>query len=212
MLKFKVVREDPAEVFSPSKLATCGLASIFCANTYMPDDTPEGKIVHILRDTAYGCEMRSHFWFYNDTEENAQIRLEHYISEHGYLADSLKKLIEGLQKSKRGTVVYCKFCKSSEVIKNGSRRNTQYWLCKNCGRGFVDNGSLPKMKYPSEVVGRAVYDHCAGRSIKDIRLKIEKEYNLFPSNSTVSGWIKKLTKTALEDNKILVNSNSAKQR
>ena len=38
----------------------------------------------------------------------------------------------------------CKFCGSSDVVKNGTRAGTQYWLCKECGRGFVDNKALPK--------------------------------------------------------------------
>ena len=31
----------------------------------------------------------------------------------------------------------CKFCQSKSVAKNGKRNGTQYYLCKNCGRGFV---------------------------------------------------------------------------
>jgi transposase-like protein len=210
LLKYRVIREDPSQIFDTSKLIEAGVTSVFYAKSYMPDGTPEGQIVHIIKDTSYGCEMRSRFWIYNDTEETAQIRLEHYISVHGYLADSLAKLIKEWQQLDHRDEVTCKFCHSNEVVKNGLRNYTQYWLCKNCGRGFVDNNSLPKMKYPFEIIGKAVYDYCDGRSLRDIRRDIEKQYNLFPSNSTVLGWVKKLTKTTLEGNRILSHSGDRK--
>jgi transposase-like protein len=202
LLNYKVVSEDPSQIFEIPALIKAGITMVFYAKSYLPDGKPEGRIIHLARDTNYGCEMRSRFWLYNAPEESAQIRLEHYISEHGYLADSLKKFIEEYLKLSHNRVVNCKFCASNNVIKNGSRAGTQYWRCKECGRGFVDNTCLPKMKYSFNIVGKAVYDYCNGKSISDIRKDINKKYKLFPSDSTILGWIRKLTKATYNDYKI----------
>lgn len=45
--------------------------------------------------------------------------------------------------------IRCKFCNSRDIVKNGHRKGTQYWLCKNCGHGFVANKSVPKSRYPT---------------------------------------------------------------
>ncbi len=69
--------------------------------------------------------------------------------------------------------VRCKFCGSPSVVKNGTRRGTQYWLCKDCGRGFVANKALPKMKYPMDIIAKAVYDYYCGVSLNNIRQGIK---------------------------------------
>ena len=71
---------------------------------------------------------------------------------------------------------HCKFCGSMNIVRNGTRRGTQYWLCRNCGRGFVDNKSLPKMRYPIEAIASAIYQYYAGLSLNDIRGHIDQQY------------------------------------
>lgn len=95
----------------------------------------------------------------------------------------------------------CKFCGSWAVVKNGKRRGTQYWLCKDCGRGFVDNKALPRMKYPMDIIADAVYDYYAGNSLNKISEGIEHKAKLKPSTSSVYGWIQKLTNAGLGEAK-----------
>ena len=95
----------------------------------------------------------------------------------------------------------CKFCGSYAVVRNGRRRGTQYWLCKNCGRGFVANKALPKMKYPTGIVADAVYDFYAGTSLNKISKGIEDKAQVKPSTSSIYGWIQKLTNAGLEEAK-----------
>ena len=95
----------------------------------------------------------------------------------------------------------CKFCQSYAVVRNGRRRGTQYWLCKDCGRGFVDNKALPKMKYPMDIIADAVYDYYAGTSLNKISKGIEDKAQVKPSTSSVYGWIQKLTNAGLEEAK-----------
>jgi transposase-like protein len=93
--------------------------------------------------------------------------------------------------------VRCKFCRSPEVIKNGLRKNTQYWLCKSCGHGFVDNQALPKMKYPADLVIQAVSDYYNGASLYKICREMEQTSGVSPAGSAVYQWVRKFAETGL---------------
>ena len=95
----------------------------------------------------------------------------------------------------------CKFCQSTNVVKNGTRNGVQYYLCKECGRGFVHNRGLPKMRYPIEIVADAVYDYYAGVSLRKIVDGIDQKVGRRPSDSAIYGWVKRLTKIALAEAK-----------
>jgi putative transposase len=95
----------------------------------------------------------------------------------------------------------CKFCQSTAVVKNGTRNGVQYYLCKECGRGFVYNKGLPKMRYPIDIVADAVYDYYAGVSLNKIRDGITQKIGLKPADSAIYGWVKRLTKIGLAEAK-----------
>jgi len=95
----------------------------------------------------------------------------------------------------------CKFCQSWSVVRNGKRRGRQYWLCKNCGRGFVDNKALPKMKFSIDNIASAVYLYYTGSSLNEIRRHIEQHHNVLPSDSTIYSWVTRFTKTAIDEAK-----------
>ncbi|MBI4330291.1 MAG: IS1/IS6 family transposase [Chloroflexi bacterium] len=95
----------------------------------------------------------------------------------------------------------CKFCGSRDTVKNGHRKGTQYYICKNCGKGFVDNKGLPRMRYPMDVVAKGVYDYYAGTSLTKIREGIAQQWNLYPADSAVYTWLRMLTKKAIAEAK-----------
>jgi transposase-like protein len=95
----------------------------------------------------------------------------------------------------------CKFCQSTAVVKNGRRNDVQYYICKECGRGFVYNKGLPRMRYPIDIVADAVYDYYAGVSLNKIREGIRQKIGLKPADSAIYGWVKRLTKVALAEAK-----------
>jgi transposase-like protein len=64
------------------------------------------------------------------------------------LAKSLVKYINKAEVS----VPTCKFCGSTLVVRNGTRKGVQYWLCKKCGHGFVDNKAVVGGRYPIDTV------------------------------------------------------------
>lgn len=91
----------------------------------------------------------------------------------------------------------CKFCQSKDAVKNGTRNGVQYWLCKACGHGFVDNQGLPKMRYPVDTIAKATYDYYAGTSLNKIRQGIADQWHTHPSDSAIYGWLRLLTEAAL---------------
>jgi len=99
------------------------------------------------------------------------------------------------------TETRCKFCRSTEIVKNGTRKGRQYWLCKQCGKGFVDNKAIPGMRYPTENIGSALWQFYCGSSLNDIRGYIEQHTGNRPSDSTIFNWVKRFSEVAIDEAK-----------
>ena len=54
------------------------------------------------------------------------------------------------------TNITCKYCGSKNVVKNGTKGNYQYYLCRNCGHAFAGNDALPGMKFPPDQIANAL--------------------------------------------------------
>lgn len=94
----------------------------------------------------------------------------------------------------------CKYCGSSHVVKNGkSRKGIQNWLCRNCGKGFVDSKALPRMKSPIDHVASAVYLYYTGSSLNEIKGYIEQQHGILPSDGTIYNWVKRFSKIAVNE-------------
>jgi transposase-like protein len=100
-------------------------------------------------------------------------------------------------KSKTVVRVSCKYCRGRNVVKNGLRNNTQFWLCRDCGHAFVNNQALPKMKYPLDLVVKSVEKYYEGVSLHNISKEISQTAGSLPSISVVYEWIRKLTQSGL---------------
>ena len=109
---------------------------------------------------------------------------------------------EGVQEVLRDELwPHCKFCGSSHVVRNGTRRGTQYWLCKPCGRGFVDNDALPKGRFSIDDTASALYQYFTGSSLNDIRGYLEQQSNVRPSDSAIYAWVVRFGKIASDEAK-----------
>jgi transposase-like protein len=199
----KIVRntrifDDPAKIFNIAKLAEANIEAAICGEDFTMDGGLEGRVVHIARQTDFGCEVRTRFWLENGTEEAAREHLSFTIRCMSKLQELLKILIKESPNTEEENWVKCKFCQGSRIIKNGKYKNTQYWLCKDCGHCFTDNQCLPKMRYPPVTVATAVQNYFDGYSLGQICKNIEKNINISPSTSTVYGWITKLVEKASE--------------
>jgi transposase-like protein len=186
---------DPATYFDLSKLKASKIL-VKCVDIYRSDQNIKGHIIKLARNTNYGCEAKTHIWLNDCTDEYASLLLEQNIARWGELADLLKITIKTIKSMTNKSGIYCRFCYSENVVKNGMRKNGQYWLCKNCGRGFLNNGALSKMKYSFDVISKAVNDYNSGRSLGVIREEVGKATNSFPSYTTLYGWVKRLSEIA----------------
>jgi len=113
----------------------------------------------------------------------------------------VKMALETIKETINIDMPHCKFCQSTSVVKNGKRNGVQYYLCKECGRGFVHNKGLPRMRYPIDIVADAVYDYYAGVSLRKIRDGIDQKIGRRPADSAIYGWVKRLTKIGLAEAK-----------
>lgn len=77
----------------------------------------------------------------------------------------------------------CPHCESENISKNGHRHNKQRYICKECGKQFLENYS-PK-GYPEEVKQQCLDLYRGGMGFR----AIEKETGI--SHNTVINWVKK---------------------
>jgi len=156
---------DVSRYFDEKKLKESDVTVIACNDLVLSNDKIKGHVIQIARNTDYGCELKSCFWLNNVSEETVRLRMEHYLSDIGNLADFLKILIKNIKQVSEKPDICCKYCYSDDVVKNGKRKSGQYWLCRTCGHCFINNGALPKMKYPLETIIKAADEHLHGESM-----------------------------------------------
>ena len=102
-------------------------------------------------------------------------------------------------KDSESTLPPCKFCGSDEVVKNGHRKGVQYWLCKHCGHGFVANKAVPRSRFPTDIVARAVYNYYAGMSLNAICEGIRQDTGEPVTDTSIYVWLAKYTRIALDE-------------
>ncbi len=91
----------------------------------------------------------------------------------------------------------CKYCKSTNVIKYGKRRNksgiVQILLCKSCGRFFSENTTYEKAKLKEFAIKVSVNLHNSGLSYRTIQRHLEEVYGIRVSHVTIYNWVKACT-------------------
>ena len=101
----------------------------------------------------------------------------------------------------RYTTVKCKFCEDWESVVQYGRtaKGTQRYLCRKCGRTFLDNRAKERMQYPIEVIATALNLFYESASLAKIQRQLKLSYGVSPDRSTIYHWIvrysKKATKT-----------------
>jgi transposase-like protein len=188
-LDFKWV--SPSSYFDSERLRQFKSGAVLCHEIHSSLGIT-GITFHVIRNTEYGCEMRSHFLIDRFTEQKAKALMDQFIVDMGNLADYLKIIFDKIKMSINLSGIACKFCFSDEVVKNGVRKSGQFWRCKSCGHSFMDNRALPKMRYSVDVITEAVNKYLGGDSVENIRNNIDRETNQMPSSASVYRWLNKL--------------------
>lgn len=111
------------------------------------------------------------------------------------------KLMEDIVRERRDIErqLACKFCGAGNVVRYGSNRGIQRYLCNSCGRTFTDNAAVATMHTPSMQVASALSMYYGGMSLNAIRRHLEQQYGNRPSDSTVYRWLVRFTKKAIEE-------------
>jgi len=88
----------------------------------------------------------------------------------------------------------CKYCKSTNVIKYGKRKNksgmVQIFLCKSCGRFFSENTTYEKTKLKELARKVSVNLHLSGLSYRTIQRHLKEVYGIRVSHVTIYNWVK----------------------
>lgn len=91
----------------------------------------------------------------------------------------------------------CVFCKSSSVVKNGSRkrkvRTKQSFLCMSCGKQFVDPDGFERMRHNPEDILRAIHMYNDGMSLFNVQNHLWQHDGVKVTLWTISKWHKKFS-------------------
>jgi putative transposase len=111
--------------------------------------------------------------------------------------------------------IACRFCSSTDVVKQGLRKNkggeVQRFKCKACRRRFTlcENG-FRKMEYKPEIVTLALDLYFKGLSYRDIVDHLGQFYKIKVTHPTIINWVKRFTKLVRENIDELVPKVSGK--
>ena len=94
--------------------------------------------------------------------------------------------------------VVCKFCESPNIVKIGRRNGKQRYRCKDCGRRFVDNGNLPRMRTKTEIIAFALDLYFEGLSVRKVQRQIKKIFGVKASQVAIHNWITKYSRLVKE--------------
>ena len=83
---------DTSEIFDTSRFKAANVGDVIYADVLDPHDVSHGRIIHFVRDTDFGCEMRSRFWPFNVPDVAGLGIMMHCYQEMGNLADFLPDL------------------------------------------------------------------------------------------------------------------------
>lgn len=90
--KYRIHFHDPFEFLDTTRFELNGSAVAICANVYDMDRYPKGRVIHVVRDSSFGCEMRSRFWLFRASETQGRRCMHHCIEQMWNLADFLPGL------------------------------------------------------------------------------------------------------------------------
>ena len=88
----------------------------------------------------------------------------------------------------------CKFCGSENYIKYGKRNNKQNYMCKDCGRKFVNNQYFEGMKANPKIICLVLDLYFKGVSLRKIADHLQQFYELKLSHVSILRWIEKYVK------------------
>lgn len=92
----------------------------------------------------------------------------------------------------------CPYCGSAHVVKCGYRYNksgpVQRYLCKTCGRRFVNRYGLEGLRFSPDIIVTAIDLYCRGLSLRQVAEHLRRARGIRVSHATVYNWIKRFAR------------------
>lgn len=89
----------------------------------------------------------------------------------------------------------CIFCKSNQVVQNGKRKRKirikQSYLCRKCGKQFVDPDGFERMRHDPKIIARAIHMYNDGFSLFNVQNHLWQHDGVLVTLWTISKWHKK---------------------
>lgn len=89
----------------------------------------------------------------------------------------------------------CIHCKSSQVQKQGYRKNKngkkQKYQCIDCKNFFVEHDGFERMRFKQEIIARAVHMHIDGFSLFKVQYHLWQHDGVKVTRETINRWTKK---------------------
>jgi len=86
-------------------------------------------------------------------------------------------------------VIACRFCGSTDLIKYGTYKDMQYYLCKSCERKSTGTDAYPQMQYSKDLIVSALEYYYNGMSCGRIAHTFSDMRNVDIPKSTIWRWI-----------------------
>lgn len=106
-----------------------------------------------------------------------------------------------MRRIKPETMIKCKYCGSTDVVKFGTYHGSQRWWCKKCKRKFIEADTLYKMKTPIAQIGGALSMYYRGMSLDDIGEHLEQQYGNRLTDAGIYNWVVRFSKDAVAEAK-----------
>ncbi len=90
-------------------------------------------------------------------------------------------------------LIACKWCGSTDIMKRGVRNGVQNYICKACGRVFIDKDAPYHFQTPTDQIGAALNMFYDGMSVALVANHFKETYNNPVAPSTVYRWIIRYT-------------------
>jgi transposase-like protein/AcrR family transcriptional regulator len=142
----------------------------------------------LLSEVAHNM---SQVLFLSALKSDAQRRQELYAELKDALYGYLNPHIGDHLLPVSNQLMICPDCKSDRVAKNGRQQGKQRYICKGCGRQFLDR--YTQRGYPLEIRQKCLDLHAQGISFREIERRTVVDCN------TVINWVKNLESEQASD-------------
>ena len=93
LAKLRITFREPSELFDTSRFKEARVGAVVWGNVGLLEEKVQLRnLMHFVRETDYGCEMRSRFWLFDAPDKLGAGLMQHCIEEMGNLADLLPDL------------------------------------------------------------------------------------------------------------------------